>query len=73
MYRPIGRVPGQTKFGSARLPILGDAPQLGIFRLLGRADIVLPPLGGLQSLESGSGHGAEGVIAIDIVRFDDQI
>ena len=44
-----------------------DAPQLGIFKLL-RADI--PPSG--RPSVAGSGHAAEGAIAIGIVRFDDQ-
>jgi hypothetical protein len=44
-----------------------DALQLGIFKLLG-ADI--PPSG--RASATGSGHAAEGAIAIGIVRFDDQ-
>ena len=50
-----------------RLLARADAPQLGIFKLLG-ADI--PPSG--RASATGSGHAAEGAIAIGIVRFDDQ-
>jgi hypothetical protein len=67
LYLPQSARQYGTQAEADRLLARADAPQLEIFRLLG-ADI--PP--SARPSVTGSGHAAEGAIAIGRVRFDDQ-